>query len=386
MPKKQSTKARSARVAAREGEKFTKALRRLSSAPDVHTDGRHDRVELEFTGEIFQWRGPAPYYFVSVPEEQSRALKAASSGLSHRRGTIPVQTRIGDTEWTTSLWPKDGHYVVPLKDRVRKPMELADGDTVTIHLAADIPTVANKRDNAAARSDRKDRKARPRKGSGQAGVVAARRRPQLTDDRLRIVPANEATWEDLQTIFGVRGDSSRCWCQRYKMRPKEAWGSVGATGLAARLREQTACGQPESAVTTGLVAYLDDEPVGWCAVDPRPANPRLLSHCRVPWADRGEDKTDERVWAVTCFVTRVGFRRRGISRALARAAVDFARQRGARALEGYPDTTAFDHVGTPGVFAAAGFVEVSRPTTRRIVMRIDLAQHQEKQADEVPDA
>jgi GNAT superfamily N-acetyltransferase len=77
------------------------------------------------------------------------------------------------------------------------------------------------------------------------------------------------------------------------------------------------------------------------------------------------------VWAVTCFVTRAGYRRRGISRAMARAAVDFARQRGARALEGYPHTREFGHVGTPGVFAAAGFVEVNKPSLRRIVMRID---------------
>ena len=79
---------------------------------------------------------------------------------------------------------------------------------------------------------------------------------------------------------------------------------------------------------------------------------------------------------MTCFLTRVGFRRRGVSRALARAAVDFARERGARALEGYPMTTKNAlleelHVGTRGVFADAGFTEVSRPTPRRVVMRVD---------------
>jgi len=82
---------------------------------------------------------------------------------------------------------------------------------------------------------------------------------------------------------------------------------------------------------------------------------------------------------VTCFVTRTGFRRRGISRALAHAAVDFARQRGARAVEGYPMITQPEqeimmgefHVGSRSIFAAAGFAEVSRPTLRRVVMRID---------------
>jgi GNAT superfamily N-acetyltransferase len=105
----------------------------------------------------------------------------------------------------------------------------------------------------------------------------------------------------------------------------------------------------------------------------------LLLKTRVAWAGRAEDKTDDSVWAVTCFVTRTGFRRRGISRALARAAVALARQRGARALEGYPMITQPGqevtwgelHVGSRSIFAAAGFAEVGRPTLRRVVMRID---------------
>src|SRR6202008_2281179 len=99
---------------------------------------------------------------------------------------------------------------------------------------------------------------------------------------------------------------------------------------------------------SGLNAYLDDEPVGWCAVDPRSDNPRLLPDCRVPWVGRNEDKTDGSVWAVTCFLPRAGFGGRAISRALARAAVDFARERGARALEGYPNLKEGGHVGTRG--------------------------------------
>ncbi len=161
--------------------------------------------------------------------------------------------------------------------------------------------------------------------------------------------------------------------------PGSLGASVGAEELAFRLRTQTDCGHPESGTTSGLVAYLDGEPVGWCAVEPRSAYPRLLLKTLVPWAGRVEDKTDDSVWAVTCFVTRTGFRRRGISRALARAAVDFARQRGARAVEGYPMITQPGqeiklgelHVGSRSIFAAAGFAEVSRPTLRRVVMRID---------------
>ena len=197
--------------------------------------------------------------------------------------------------------------------------------------------------------------------------------------RLTIVPANEASWEDLQAVFGTRGNPSRCQCQRFKMQPGESWASVGREELAFRLRAQTDCGHPESDTTSGLVAYLDGEPVGWCAVEPRTAYPRLLSKTRVPWEGRAEDKTDESVWSVTCFVTRAGYRRRGVSRALARAAVDLARDRGARAVEGYPMLDepgqgfipAELHVGSRTIFADAGFTEVSRPTIRRAVMRID---------------
>lgn len=122
------------------------------------------------------------------------------------------------------------------------------------------------------------------------------------------------------------------------------------------------------------------EPVGWCAVEPRTAYVRLL-RTRIPWTGRAEDKTDDGVWAVTCFVTRTGFRRRGVSGALARATVDFARERGARALEGYPMITQPGqeitwgelYVGSRSIFAAAGFAEVSRPTLRRVVMRIDFS-------------
>jgi GNAT superfamily N-acetyltransferase len=333
-----------------------------------------DRVDLEFSGEIWEWRGPAPYYFVTVPEEESLDLQAISAGVTYGWGMIPVQVRIGDTDWTTSLWPKDGGYVVPLKDVVRKAEGLSEGDTITVQLIIDGPSEASRPDlrpvdppPAQVRQPRAGR----RTGESEPAVGAARPSRQVTGDQLTIVPANEASWEDLQAVFGTRGDPSRCWCQRFKMRRRESWASVGAEGLASRLREQTSCGQPESGTTSGLVAYLDGEPVGWCAVDPRPANPRLLRDCRVPWVDRTEDKTDDSIWAVTCFVTRTGFRRRGITRALARAAVDFARQRGARALEGYPDVVERGHVGSRRAFADAGFVEVTRPTSRRVVMRID---------------
>jgi hypothetical protein len=167
------------------------------------------------------------------------------------------------------------------------------------------------------------------------------------DAAISIVPANEASWDDLQAVLGTRGDPSRCQCQRYKMRPRESWASVGAAELASRLREQTHCGHPEAGTTSGLVAYLGVAPVGWCAVEPRSAYLRLRRDCRVPWAGRAEDKTDDSVWAVTCFVTRAGFRRRGVSRALARGRRLRTRARRPRA-RGLPDAhraRAGDHLG-----------------------------------------
>lgn len=194
---------------------------------------------------------------------------------------------------------------------------------------------------------------------------------QVGPDQLIIVPANEAAWGDLQSLFGSRGDPARCWCQRFRMSAGETWASEGPAELAARLRDQTACGRPKATSTSGLVAYLDSKPAGWCAVAPRPDHLRMLRNNRVPWDGRDEDKSDNTVWALTCFLTRAGYGRRGISHALAEAAVGFARTHGARAIEGYPDLVDGGHVGTRHTFVQAGFVEVHQPTKRKIVMRLD---------------
>ncbi|MBI5812642.1 MAG: DUF1905 domain-containing protein [Deinococcota bacterium] len=91
-------------------------------------------MSLEFSGEVWQWRGPAPFYFVTVPAEQSRAIKDVAKLVTYGWGVIPVRVRIGKTEWKTSLFPKDGLYLVPLKDMVRKAEGLAEGDRVTVWL------------------------------------------------------------------------------------------------------------------------------------------------------------------------------------------------------------------------------------------------------------
>jgi hypothetical protein len=91
-------------------------------------------VQLKFSGEIWFWRGPSPFHFVTVPEEESAELHAVSSLLSYGWGVIPVTARVGKTSWTTSLFPKDGGYLVPIKVVVREAERLELGDTVRIVL------------------------------------------------------------------------------------------------------------------------------------------------------------------------------------------------------------------------------------------------------------
>ncbi len=91
-------------------------------------------MDFEFDGEIWFWKGPSPFYFVTVPAEQSSDLKAISGIVTYGWGVIPVHARVGKTEWKTSLFPKDGRYLVPLRDSVRKAEQLREGDSVTVRL------------------------------------------------------------------------------------------------------------------------------------------------------------------------------------------------------------------------------------------------------------
>ena len=91
-------------------------------------------MQIEFNGKIWFWRGPAPWFFVTVPEDESQDLKAISGFVTYGWGVIPVLVRIGSTEWKTSLFPKDGCYLVPIKASVRKAEILAEGDAVTVQL------------------------------------------------------------------------------------------------------------------------------------------------------------------------------------------------------------------------------------------------------------
>jgi hypothetical protein len=89
---------------------------------------------IGFTGEIWFWKGPAPWYFITVPPEQSRELKEIVASVTYGWGMVPVVARIGDTEWYTALWPKDDLYVLPIKASIRKAEEVTEGDTIRASL------------------------------------------------------------------------------------------------------------------------------------------------------------------------------------------------------------------------------------------------------------
>jgi len=95
-------------------------------------------MNLGFTGLIWYWKGPAPWYFVTVPDEECLELEEASTFVSYGWGMIPVTAQIGGTRWATSLFPKDGRYIVPVKAAVRKAEGLKEGDMVTIRLVVDV--------------------------------------------------------------------------------------------------------------------------------------------------------------------------------------------------------------------------------------------------------
>ena len=98
------------------------------------TDGDSLELELTFSGELWYWRGPSPFHFVTLPDEAASAVRSIASLVTYGWGMIPVSGRIGGTTFTTALFPKDGLYVVPVKDAVRRTEDLAIGDTVAVNL------------------------------------------------------------------------------------------------------------------------------------------------------------------------------------------------------------------------------------------------------------
>jgi GNAT superfamily N-acetyltransferase len=169
---------------------------------------------------------------------------------------------------------------------------------------------------------------------------------------VEVVPATADRWADVQVLLGGDGDRG-CWCQYWRQSASD-YRALGAGGGRRALRRQVS-----EATAPGVIAYLDGEPVGWCGFGPRSAMERLVRSRTIPAVDNLP------VWSIVCFNVRVGYRRRGVARALLDGAVAYAREQGAPAVEAYPidpggrrADTAFGYVGFLGMFEAAGFKQV----------------------------
>ncbi len=180
---------------------------------------------------------------------------------------------------------------------------------------------------------------------------------------LHFRPLTPERWPDLERLFGARGCAG-CWCMWFRLSPSEFERGKG-DGNRAALRTLVHAGPPP-----GILAYAGDEPVGWCAVAPRSEYP-LLARSRIL---RPVD--DAPVWSIVCFFVARGHRRRGVTVALLRAAVEYASARGARVIEGYPvesgeraTADTFAYHGLASAFRRAGFAEVARRSPTRPIMR-----------------
>ena len=91
-------------------------------------------MEFEFEGAVVEWRGPAPFYFVAIPEEESADIKLVAKGIEYW-GQVPVSVRIGATQFSTALFPKDGRYLLPLKDAVRRSARIEVDQIVAVELS-----------------------------------------------------------------------------------------------------------------------------------------------------------------------------------------------------------------------------------------------------------
>ncbi len=187
----------------------------------------------------------------------------------------------------------------------------------------------------------------------------------MARDRLAIHPATIERWDDVVKLFGPRGACAGCWCQWGRKSSAEYKRDSGDANRRS-LRKLIASGAP-----VGLLAYLDGEPVGWCAVAPRADLVRLAgSRVLAPVDDRP-------VWSASCFFVAKTARRQGVTVALLRAAAEYAAKHGARVLEGYPldlaagtsTAAAFAWWGLAPAFQRAGFREVARRSPTRPIMR-----------------
>lgn len=191
----------------------------------------------------------------------------------------------------------------------------------------------------------------------------------ITENRLQILPLTAEHWPDLETLFGPRGAVGGCWCMYWRLQHAE-YEQLKGPGNKALLRDLA-----QSANAPGLLAYQDEQAVGWCSLGPRVTFPRLERSRILAPVD------DEPVWSVVCFYIHRRHRRQGIATQLLQGAIDFARRQGAQILEGYPvepkvDETpsVFAYTGVASTFHQLGFKEVARRSDTRPIMRLELAE------------
>jgi GNAT superfamily N-acetyltransferase len=187
-------------------------------------------------------------------------------------------------------------------------------------------------------------------------------------ENLEFRPLTPRRWRNLETLFGERGACGGCWCMFWRQTRAEYEKKKGAGNRRAFKR------LVESGKVPGVLAYARGAPVGWCAIAPRTEYSTLeRSRVLAPVDDKA-------VWSVTCFFVAQPFRRRGVTVELLRAALEYARKKGARTVEGYPVESrkgrmpdVFAYTGLPSAFRQAGFVEVLRRSPTRPIMRYFVA-------------
>lgn len=185
---------------------------------------------------------------------------------------------------------------------------------------------------------------------------------------MRIEPLTNERIDDLATLFGADRSASGCWCMWFIVRVKD-YHANGPAGNERRFRTLAA----DDPHPLGLVAYRDGAPVGWSALGPRA---RFARAARTPTMASTIRAEDDEVWLAPCVFVAAQARGRGVARAMVAATVDHARASGAKALEAFPTagskmTGADRQVGTEHLFASAGLRVIDRPSSNRVLMRID---------------
>ena len=177
-------------------------------------------------------------------------------------------------------------------------------------------------------------------------------------------PVTAEEWGDLQALFAEHGEQNGCWCMYWRIKRADFQAGYGESNKLAM--EQII----KSGITPGILAYLDGQPVGWCSVAPREQFPVLD---RSPTLKRVDD---EPTWSIICFFVSAHYRRKGLSKALLEAAIEYARDNGAKIIEAYPITLEGaeypryeTYMGVVSMFEQAGFKQVARRSKRRPIMR-----------------